>query len=150
MRDRPSQLESEHEDEEGSQNPGSNLFITGLRSSLDDDAVKRLFEKYGDVEECKIMVDPHSKESRGFGFVKMANVDQADAARAGLSGTEIEGKTIFVEKAKRNKGRKSTPGKYCGRKKGKEVSCFLDLCFTDKAGRTTWPRRFRWWWAAPL
>jgi len=125
--DRASQQPPSEAEDEGSFNSGTNLFITGLRSTLSDEAVKRLFEKYGDVEECKIMMDPHSKESRGFGFVKMVSVDQADAARNGLSGTEIEGKTIFVEKARRSRGRKATPGKYYGRKKGKVPFRFL-LC----------------------
>lgn len=44
------------------------------------------------------MCDPHSRESRGFGFVTMESVEEADAAVAGLNGTEIHGKTITVEK----------------------------------------------------
>lgn len=80
-----------------------------------------MFEKYGDVEKCQIMRDPHSKESRGFGFVKMVTSDQAEAAREGLQGEQIEGRTLSIEKARRARPRTPTPGKYFGPpKRGKQ------------------------------
>jgi transformer-2 protein len=73
-----------------------------------------MFQKYGDVENCSIMRDPHSHESRGFGFVKMATSDQADAAKEGLQGESIQGRTLSIEKARRNRPRTPTPGRYFG------------------------------------
>ena len=60
------------------------------------------------------MRDPHTKESRGFGFVKMVTSDQADAAKDGLQGEVIEGRTLSIEKARRARPRTPTPGKYFG------------------------------------
>lgn len=74
----------------------------------------RLFAKYGDVEKCQIMLDPHSKESRGFGFVKMATLEQADSAKERLQGEVFEGRTLSIEKARRSRPRTPTPGKYFG------------------------------------
>ncbi|KAE8149050.1 hypothetical protein BDV25DRAFT_7378 [Aspergillus avenaceus] len=102
------------EDEEGAINTGSNLFVTGIHPRLTESDISRLFEKYGDVENCSIMVDPHSKESRGFGFVKMVTAEQADAAKEGLQGEVIEGRTLSIEKARRSRPRTPTPGKYFG------------------------------------
>lgn len=45
------------------------------------------------------MYDPHSRDSRGFGFVTMESSDEADAAIAALNATEFFGKTLNVEKA---------------------------------------------------
>ncbi len=73
-----------------------------------------MFEKYGDVEKCQIMRDPHTKESRGFGFVKMVTSEQAEAAKEGLQGEQIEGRTLSIEKARRARPRTPTPGKYFG------------------------------------
>ncbi|KAI2463987.1 RNA-binding domain-containing protein [Annulohypoxylon bovei var. microspora] len=101
-------------DEDGSVNPGSNLFVTGIHPRLNEAEVTRLFEKYGEVEKCQIMKDPHTKESRGFGFVKMVTSEQADAAKDGLQGEEIEGRTLSIEKARRARPRTPTPGKYFG------------------------------------
>ncbi|PWY90731.1 RNA-binding domain-containing protein [Aspergillus heteromorphus CBS 117.55] len=102
------------DDEEGALNTGSNLFVTGIHPRLTESDIMRLFEKYGDVENCSIMLDPHSKESRGFGFVKMVTSDQADAAKEGLQGEVIEGRTLSIEKARRSRPRTPTPGKYFG------------------------------------
>jgi transformer-2 protein len=100
--------------DDGAVNPGSNLFVTGIHPKLSEHEVTLLFEKYGDVEKCQIMLDPHSKESRGFGFVKMVTADQADAAKEGLQGDVIEGRTLSIEKARRSRPRTPTPGKYFG------------------------------------
>jgi RNA recognition motif-containing protein len=97
-----------------STNTGSNLFVTGIHPRLTEADVSRLFEKYGDVENCSIMLDPHTKESRGFGFVKMVSNEQADAAKDGLQGEVIEGRTLSIEKARRARPRTPTPGKYFG------------------------------------
>ncbi|TAQ85405.1 hypothetical protein B7494_g6263 [Chlorociboria aeruginascens] len=100
--------------DDGAVNPGSNLFVTGIHPRLSEIEVTRLFEKYGDVEKCQIMLDPHTKESRGFGFVKMVTAEQADAAKEGLQGEVIEGRTLSIEKARRSRPRTPTPGKYFG------------------------------------
>lgn len=101
-------------EDEGARNPGSNLFVTGIHPSLTEDEVTRLFEKYGDVEKCNIMRDPHTRESRGFGFVKMVTSEQADAAKEGLQGESHQGRTLSIEKARRARPRTPTPGKYFG------------------------------------
>ncbi|KAI1361024.1 hypothetical protein F5Y08DRAFT_30141 [Xylaria arbuscula] len=103
-----------NKDEDGSINPGSNLFVTGIHPRLTEAEVTRLFEKYGEVEKCQIMKDPHTKESRGFGFVKMVTSEQADAAKDGLQDEEIEGRSLSIEKARRARPRTPTPGKYFG------------------------------------
>ncbi|CEN61249.1 Putative Transformer-SR ribonucleoprotein [Aspergillus calidoustus] len=110
----PSDSRKPLDDEEGAQNTGSNLFVTGINPRLTESDISRLFEKYGDVENCSIMVDPHTKESRGFGFVKMVTAEQADAAKEGLQGEVIEGRTLSIEKARRSRPRTPTPGKYFG------------------------------------
>ncbi|KAF5241728.1 hypothetical protein FAUST_3662 [Fusarium austroamericanum] len=102
------------DDDDGAINPGSNLFVTGIHPKLSEAEVSKMFEKYGDVEKCQIMRDPHTKESRGFGFVKMVTSDQAEAAKEGLQGEQIEGRTLSIEKARRARPRTPTPGKYFG------------------------------------
>lgn len=103
-----------NDQDDGAVNPGSNLFVTGIHPKLTETEVSRLFEKYGEVEKCQIMLDPHTKESRGFGFVKLVTAEQADAAKEGLQGEVIEGRTLSIEKARRSRPRTPTPGKYFG------------------------------------
>jgi RNA recognition motif-containing protein len=99
---------------EGAVDTGSNLFVTGIHPVLSESDVSRFFDRYGEVESCAIMLDPHTKESRGFGFIKMVTSEQADAAKEGLEGEVIEGRTLSIEKARRPRPRTPTPGKYFG------------------------------------
>lgn len=46
------------------------------------------------------MLDPHTRESRGFGFVTMETVEAADAAIEAITGMEVSGRTISVEKVR--------------------------------------------------
>ncbi len=60
------------------------------------------------------MRDPHTRDSRGFGFVKMTTSEEALAAKDGLQGEVYEGRTLSIEMARRAKPRTPTPGKYFG------------------------------------
>lgn len=95
-------------------NEGSNLFVTGIHPRLTEEEITVLFEKHGRVEKCNIMRDPHTRESRGFGFVKMVAAEDADAAKDALQGEVYEGRTLSIEKARRARPRTPTPGKYFG------------------------------------
>jgi len=46
------------------------------------------------------MLDPHTRESRGFGFVYMAEANGADTALEGLNGFELNERAISVEKVR--------------------------------------------------
>ncbi|CAK4031652.1 Serine arginine-rich splicing factor SR45a [Lecanosticta acicola] len=114
-------------------NPGSNLFVTGIHPRLTEEEVSRLFEKYGEVEKCNIMRDPHSRESRGFGFVKMVTAAEADAAKEALQGEVYEGRTLSIEKARRARPRTPTPGKYFGPpKRGLPLRAFDPYPYYDR------------------
>ncbi|KAK9447454.1 uncharacterized protein V1518DRAFT_406981 [Limtongia smithiae] len=77
-------------------NKGDNLFVTGVHPRVSEEQLLELFSKYGEVEKCEIMKDPHSAESRGFGFVKFHESKHADAAREALQGFDFEGRTLSL------------------------------------------------------
>jgi RNA recognition motif-containing protein len=120
--------------------------VTGIHPSLTEEDVTRLFEKYGEVEKCNIMRDPHSKESRGFGFVKMVTPEQADAAKEGLQGEVHQGRTLSIEKARRARPRTPTPGKYYGPPKRGECVPFPTIAtwHADSTQRVRRPWRPSW------
>ena len=101
-------------EEEDASNTGTNLFVTGIHPRLSEKDIAELFGKYGNVEKCNIMRDPHTRDSRGFGFVNMTTREEADAAKEGLQGEVYEGRTISIEKARRSRPRTPTPGQYYG------------------------------------
>ncbi|KAJ1302749.1 hypothetical protein OPQ81_003057 [Rhizoctonia solani] len=95
-------------------NPGNNIHVSGLSSRVDNRMLEEAFGKYGKVAKAAVVYDPHSRESRGFAFVTMDTVEEAEAAITGLHNTELAGKPITVEKARRGRARTPTPGKYLG------------------------------------
>jgi len=95
-------------------NRGNNLYIAGLSIRTTERELERKFEKYGKVLDCRLVLDPRTKESRGFGFVTMETSEQATDAVRGLDRAEVDGRVISVEKAKRNRPRTPTPGQYLG------------------------------------
>jgi len=99
---------------DGSQNPGNNLHVSGLSLKVDNRELEAVFAKVGRVQKASVMHDPHSRESRGFGFVTMETGEEADAAITALNSTELMGKVMTVEKARRARARTPTPGRYYG------------------------------------
>jgi transformer-2 protein len=83
------------------ENPGSNLFVSGIAPRMGEDELEELFSKYGRVEKVQVMLDPHTRESRGFGFVQMNTAEEADAAKDALTGEERYGRVLTIEKARR-------------------------------------------------
>jgi len=95
-------------------NPGNNLHISGLSSRVEDRDLEAVFSKFGRLTKASVMKDPHTGESRGFGFVTFEKVEDADAAVAALNATELLGRTMTVQRAKRGRARTPTPGQYQG------------------------------------
>lgn len=95
-------------------NPGNNLHVSGLSHKVDTRDLEAAFAKIGRVKKASVMYDPHTRESRGFGFVTMETAEEADAAVTALNSTDLMGKTLNVEKARRGRARTPTPGRYYG------------------------------------
>ncbi|KAF8753941.1 hypothetical protein RHS01_06702 [Rhizoctonia solani] len=65
-------------------NPGNNIHVSGLSSRVDNRMLEDAFGKFGKVAKASVVYDPHSRESRGFAFVTMDTVEEAEAAIARL------------------------------------------------------------------
>ncbi|AQL07797.1 Serine/arginine-rich splicing factor SR45a [Zea mays] len=103
-------------DSSDAENPGNNLYVTGLSARVTDRDLEKHFSTEGEVIDASVVYDPWTRESRGFGFVTMAAVKDADRCIKYLDRSVLQGRVITVEKAKRRRGRTPTPGKYLGTK----------------------------------
>lgn len=75
------------------------LFVGGISYDTDRDGLRAAFEEFGEVLDAVVVTDRDTGQSRGFGFVTMA--DHKDAARAikALDGSELDGRGIAVNVA---------------------------------------------------
>jgi RNA recognition motif-containing protein len=77
-----------------------NIYVGNLSWNLKDQDLANLFAPHGEVTSAKIVNDKFTNRSKGFGFVEMANDDQAQAAIAALNGTEVDGRNIVVNESR--------------------------------------------------
>ncbi|CAL4966347.1 unnamed protein product [Urochloa decumbens] len=87
-----------HEREEEAVNHGNTLYVTGLSSRVTERDIKDYFSKEGRVVGCHVVLEPHTRVSRGFAFVTMDTVEEADRCIKYLNNSEMEGRNITVEK----------------------------------------------------
>jgi RNA recognition motif-containing protein len=89
-----------------------NMYVSNLGFQVTDEDLRTLFGSFGEVTSAKVVMDRDTGRSRGFGFVEMPDAAAA-AAMQKLEGSQLEGRTISVSKAKprtENRGGNSFSG----------------------------------------
>lgn len=86
---------------------GVNLYVKNLSDNIDDDRLREEFAKYGDITSAKVMTEPSSGKSRGFGFVCFATPDEATKAVSETNGKMVENKPLYVALAQRKEARRA-------------------------------------------
>jgi RNA recognition motif-containing protein len=77
-----------------------NIYVGNLSWGLKDQDLANLFAPFGEVTSAKIVTDKFTQRSKGFGFVEMANDEEAQAAIAQLNGSEVEGRNLVVNESR--------------------------------------------------
>src|SRR5689334_16456163 len=86
------------------------LFVAGFPNDFDEIDLKEMFELYGEVKSAKLVTDRATGKSKGFGFIEMADKNEAIQTIEALHGAVIKGKKISVQEAE-EKGKSSNFGK---------------------------------------
>lgn len=87
-----------------------NIYVGNLPYSTNEDAIRSLFEQFGEVSSVRIINDAMTGRSKGFCFVEMADDSKAQEAIEGLHGTELDGRNIVVNQAREREKRERTGG----------------------------------------
>jgi RNA recognition motif-containing protein len=87
------------------------IYAGNLDWQTTEAELREAFEAYGDVSSVSIITDKQTGHSRGFGFVEMPSDEDAQAAINGLNGTELNGRTITVNKARPREERSGGQGR---------------------------------------
>ena len=78
----------------------TNIYVGNLSFQTDSDALKALFEQYGEVTSAQVIADRDTGRSRGFGFVEMANEDEAQKAISETNEVNVDGRQLNVNMAR--------------------------------------------------
>jgi RNA recognition motif-containing protein len=79
---------------------GKNIYVGNLPYDTTGDDLVQLFQSFGTVTSGQVIIDKFSGRSRGFGFVEMANDDEAQAAIDALNGTPFGSRPLTVNEAR--------------------------------------------------
>ncbi|MDF1832776.1 MAG: RNA-binding protein [Porticoccaceae bacterium] len=75
------------------------LLVRNLPRSITEAELQALFEPFGLVQSCSLVMDGESGLSKGFGFVEMPKPGNGKAAMKQLNAKVIAGNKIRVKKA---------------------------------------------------
>ena len=79
------------------------LYVGNLSFGASEEDLKKLFSEAGTVQSVKIVTDPYSGRSRGFGFVEMTSDTDAEKAISLINGKAFMERTLIVSEARPQK-----------------------------------------------
>jgi len=78
----------------------SKLYVGNLAYAVTNEDLMELFAQVGTVEKAVVVTDKFSGQSRGFGFVEMADQEGATKAIETLNETDLKGRRIKIDQAR--------------------------------------------------
>ena len=85
------------------------MYVGNLSYHTDEDKLRSIFEEFGDVLGVRIPKDRETGRARGFGFVTLDDLENANNAIESMHGQEIDGRTLHVSLG-RNEARRNSSG----------------------------------------
>jgi len=76
------------------------IFVGNLSGETTEDDLRQAFESFGQIRSITIVRDVITGKSRGFGFVIMPSVSEAQNAIETMNGKDLKGQKINVEKGR--------------------------------------------------
>ena len=83
---------------------GNRLYVGNLSFNTNSDTVRDAFSQYGEVTDVHLVTDRQTGQPRGFGFVTMGTSAAAQAAIAGMNGSNLDGRALRVNEAEERQG----------------------------------------------
>ncbi|XP_036596332.1 heterogeneous nuclear ribonucleoprotein A0-like [Trichosurus vulpecula] len=91
------------------------LFVGGLNPNTDEVGLRGHFEAFGNLTDCKVVINRQTSRSRCFGFITFSSVNEADRAMA-ASPHSVDGNQVELKRAVARENA-SKPGAYARVKK---------------------------------
>ena len=92
-----------------------NIYVGNLPFDATEDEVRELFAGYGQVTAVTLIKDKFTGQARGFGFVEMGNVAEAQKAIQELNGKPFKNRNMVVNPARPREERTGGGGGFSDR-----------------------------------
>ena len=80
------------------------LFVGGLSWDTNDEGLRAAFERFGPINDSKVITDRDTGRSRGFGFITFDAPADAQTAIEEMDGATIDGRQVRVNVAQERRG----------------------------------------------
>lgn len=77
-----------------------NIFVGNLTNDVTEEDLTNLFSEFGQVKSAKIIRDMFTQQTKGFGFVEMPGLAEAQKAINDINTKEFKGKKLVVNEAR--------------------------------------------------
>lgn len=77
------------------------IFVGDLSPDIESHQLREAFQPFGTISDCKIIRDPQTLKSKGYGFVSFVKKEDAENAIAGMNGQWIGSRAIRTNWATR-------------------------------------------------
>ena len=84
-----------------------NIYVGNLPYSTTADDLAALFADYGEVTKASIIQDRETKQSKGFGFIEMAERTAGEDAIKGLNAKELGNRPLRINEARPREDRRT-------------------------------------------
>jgi len=78
----------------------SKLYVGNLAYAVTQEDLAEYFAQAGQVQKATVVTDKFSGQSRGFGFVEMADQESAQRAIDSLNETDLKGRRLKIDMAR--------------------------------------------------
>lgn len=75
------------------------ILIRNLSRRTTEEKLRTLFEEFGKVSACDLVLDKNTGKSKGFAFVEMDDREQGKRAYKALNEMEVDNNNIRVKEA---------------------------------------------------
>src|ERR1700722_8894434 len=87
-----------------------NIYVGRLPRTVNETKLRELFEQYGLVTSIKMIKDKFTGALKGFAFIEMPEMENAQEAINALNGREFEGQKLVVSQAHAREERPAREG----------------------------------------
>lgn len=70
------------------------IYVGGFSAIINNDQLRTLFSLHGRVTSAQVLMNKHTGQSRGFGFIEMGSIEETYSAIAALNGANLDGHTL--------------------------------------------------------
>ena len=94
------------------------LYVGNMSYSTGETELKNAFADFGTVDAVTLITDRDTGRAKGFGFVEMADANEANAAIEAINGTKQGGRELVVNEARPREERPRREGGFGGGNRG--------------------------------